>query len=131
MKILKSLNKFLLLLVFILFFNLSSLSNEPVDIWSIENNIEEFLVWKEKRKNVPIIQQLKIKTETTSENEVKNAIKKFEKGIPIDAVLSELATKISNKFLHNAYIALKDQNSEKYSEIKYWIKKLYGIDLDD
>ena len=97
----------------------------------IENNIEEFLVWKEKRKNVPIIQQLKIKTETTSENEVKNAIKKFEKGIPIDAVLSELATKISNKFLHNAYIALKDQNSEKYSEIKYWIKKLYGIDLDD
>ena len=45
----------------------------------IENNIEEFLVWKEKRKNVPIIQQLKIKTETTSENEVKNAIKVFKK----------------------------------------------------
>ena len=43
----------------------------------------------------------------------------------------ELANKISNKFLHNAYVALNDQNSEKYSEIRYWIKKLYGIELDD
>ena len=41
MKILKSLNRFFLLLVFVLFFNLSSFSNEPVDIWNLDNNIED------------------------------------------------------------------------------------------
>ena len=43
----------------------------------------------------------------------------------------ELFPKISNKFLHNAYVALNDQSSEKYPEIRFWIKKLYGIELDD
>ena len=65
------------------------------------------------------------------ENEVKNAIRKVENGASVEDVLSELANKISNKFLHNAYVALNDQNSEKYSEIRFWIKKLYGIELDD
>ena len=41
MKILKSLNRIFLLLVFVLFFNLSSFSNEPVDIWNLDNNIED------------------------------------------------------------------------------------------
>ena len=41
MKILKSLNRIVLLLVFVLFFNLSSFSNEPVDIWNLDNNIED------------------------------------------------------------------------------------------
>ena len=41
MKILKSLNRINLLLVFVLFFNLSSFSNEPVDIWNLDNNIED------------------------------------------------------------------------------------------
>ena len=41
MKILKSLNRIILLLVFVLFFNLSSFSNEPVDIWNLDNNIED------------------------------------------------------------------------------------------
>ncbi len=41
MKILKSLNRFFLLLIFIIFFNVSSFSNEPIDIWNLENNIEE------------------------------------------------------------------------------------------
>ena len=38
MKILKSSNSFFLQLVFISFFNVSSFSNEPVDIWNLENN---------------------------------------------------------------------------------------------
>ena len=41
MKILKLLNRIFLLLVFVLFFNLSSFSNEPVDIWNLDNNIED------------------------------------------------------------------------------------------
>ena len=41
MKILKSLNRIFLLLVFVLFFNVSSFSNEPVDIWNLDNNIED------------------------------------------------------------------------------------------
>ena len=53
---------------------------------------------------------------------VKNAIRKIENNTPVEDVLSELAHKISNKFLHNAYVALNDQSSEKYSEIKVWIK---------
>ena len=88
----------------------------------IENNIEEFFIWKEKRKIVPVIQQLKSRSEQAIEIEVKNAIRKIENGTPVNVVLSELANKISNKFLHNAYVTLNDQNSEKYSEIRYWIK---------
>ena len=97
----------------------------------IENNIEEFFIWKEKRKIAPIIQQLKNRSEKANESEVKNAIKKVENGMSVEDVLSELANKISNKFLHNAYVALNDQNSEKHSETRFWIKKLYGIELDD
>ena len=97
----------------------------------IEENIAEFFIWKEKRKIVPIIQQLKSRSDQAVKSEVKNAIKKIENGTPVENVLSELANKISNKFLHNAYVTLNDQNSEKYSEIRYWIKKLYGIELDD
>ena len=41
MKILKSLNRIFLLLSFVLLFNLSSFSNEPVDIWNLDNNIED------------------------------------------------------------------------------------------
>ena len=41
MKILKSLNRIFLLLVFVLFFNASSFSNEPVDIWNLDNNIKD------------------------------------------------------------------------------------------
>ena len=78
----------------------------------IENNIEEFFIWKEKRKIAPIIQQLKNRSEKANESEVKNAIKKVENGMSVEDVLSELANKISNKFLHNAYVALNDQNSE-------------------
>ena len=97
----------------------------------IESSIQEFFIWKEKRKIVPIIQQLKSRSEEAVGNEVKSAIRKVENGAPVEDVLSELANKISNKFLHNAYVALNDQNSEKYSEIRFWIKKLYGIELDD
>ena len=41
MKILKSLNRIFLLLSFVLLFNISSFSNEPVDIWNLDNNIED------------------------------------------------------------------------------------------
>ena len=41
MKILKSLNSIFLLLFFVSLFNVSSFSNEPVDIWNLDNNIEE------------------------------------------------------------------------------------------
>ena len=41
MKILKSLNRIFLLLVFVLFFNVSSFSNESVDIWSLDNNTKD------------------------------------------------------------------------------------------
>ena len=41
MKILKSLNRIFLLLVFVLFFNASSFSNEPVDIWNLDNNTKD------------------------------------------------------------------------------------------
>ena len=41
MKILKLLSRFFLSLIFILFFNINSFSNEPVDIWNLENNIED------------------------------------------------------------------------------------------
>ena len=97
----------------------------------IDTNLEEFFVWKEKRKSVPIIQQLKNKSNTLKEIEVKNALKKIEKGASIENVLSELANKLSNKFLHNAYVTLNNHDAKKYTEIKSWIKKLYGINLDD
>ena len=41
MKILKSLNRIFLLLVFVLFFNASSFSNEPIDIWNLDNNTKD------------------------------------------------------------------------------------------
>ena len=41
MKILKSLNRIFLLLVFVLFSNVSSFSNEPVDIWNLDNNAKD------------------------------------------------------------------------------------------
>ena len=41
MKILKSLNRIFLLLVFALSLNITSFSNEPVDIWNLDNNIED------------------------------------------------------------------------------------------
>ena len=41
MKILKSLNRIFLLLVFVLFLNESSFSNEPVDIWNLDNNTKD------------------------------------------------------------------------------------------
>ena len=77
------------------------------------------------------MRQLRSRSKQVIENEVKNAIRKIENDTPVEDVLSELAHKISNKFLHNAYVALNDQSSEKFSEIKFWIKKLYGIELDD
>ena len=41
MKILKSLNRIFFLLVFVLFFNVSSFSNEPVDIWNLDDNTKD------------------------------------------------------------------------------------------
>ena len=41
MKILKSLNRIFLLLVFVLFSNASSFSNEPVDIWNLDKNTKD------------------------------------------------------------------------------------------
>ena len=41
MKILKLLNRILLLLVSVLFFNAISFSNEPVDIWNLDNNTKD------------------------------------------------------------------------------------------
>ena len=74
---------------------------------------------------------MKSRSNQAIQSDIKNAIRKVENGTPVEDVLSELANKISNKFLHNAYVTLNDQNSEKYSEIRHWIKKLYGIELDD
>ena len=74
---------------------------------------------------------MKLAYDQAIKSEVKHAIKKVENGTPVEDVLSELANKISNKFLRNAYVALNDQSSEKHSEVRFWIKKLYGIELDD
>ena len=64
----------------------------------IESNIEEFFIWKEKRKIVPIIQQLKSRSEEAIGNEVKSAIRKVENGTPVEDVLSELAIRFRISF---------------------------------
>ena len=121
MKILKSLNKIFLLLFFVLLFNVSSFSNEPVDIWNLDNNIEE----NPDLDAQPLEQDEIIINETISKNKNDNDILNFENLENPKTTLVGLYDPQENNLTIDMW---------KYSDsdqVKNLIKKIEQINLSD
>ena len=121
MKILKSLNSIFLLLFFVSLFNVSSFSNEPVDIWNLDNNIEE----NPDLDAQPLEQDEIIINETISKNKNDNDILNFENLENPKTTLVGLYDPQENNLTIDMW---------KYSnpdQVKNLIKKIEQINLSD
>lgn len=66
----------------------------------IEERVDGFLTWLDSRATVPVIRALRDSAERHRRHEVEHALKLLAKGEPAEAVIDQLAQRLTNKLLH-------------------------------
>lgn len=72
----------------------------------IETRVRDFESWLKSRAAVPVIQGLRERAEALRAAEVERARRLLARGEPPEAVLEQLATALTNKFLHSPVTAV-------------------------
>lgn len=92
----------------------------------IEKGVYEFYQALEKRAVVPIIKSIQDVGERFQRIELEKAGRRIAKGEDPMAVLSHMATALSNKFMHAPICALQNSSSENLEEFKKIISTIYS-----
>lgn len=91
----------------------------------IQHHTQEFMSWIAARNTVPVIQQLRAKADQYRQGELERAQKRLAKGEDPAAVLSALASGLTNKFLHHPLSALNRATGAEREALADALDKLY------
>ena len=88
--------------------------------------VEHFVGWLENRQSVPLIRALRDSAERSRRHEVEQALRRLARGEAPEAVVEQLAQRLTNKFLHAPTQALGQVDSGR-AEMHTTVRRLFGL----
>lgn len=92
----------------------------------VEEKVKEYLAWQETRKAVPLIRHLREQAEQTRQQILNKAIKRLNKGTPIEEVLTRLSHELTNSLIHPPTRAL-NKDSQRQPQLTTLISHIYQL----
>ncbi len=93
----------------------------------IDNQVEHFLAWLRTQDAVPVIRAIREKAEIESEYLLEKARKQLEQGLPVEAVLNDLARTLTNKLLHEPSRQLRQSGFDTDNNLIEAARSLFNI----
>jgi len=93
----------------------------------IDNQVEHFLAWLRTQDAVPVIRAIREKAELESEYLLDKAKKQLEQGLPVEAVLNDLARTLTNKILHEPSRQLRQSGFDTDNNLIEAARSLFNI----
>jgi glutamyl-tRNA reductase len=92
----------------------------------IETSVESFMRWVQERRLVPTIRELQEKGQALAHFELEHARRMLAKGESADAVLEQLAHRLTNKFMHGPLSALHQSSPENRDTLLKLLPQLFS-----
>jgi len=106
--------------------NLESRKNAAVEAEKIvDEQTLQFMHWFQNLQSIPTIRQLRDRTSSVTENELRNAKKRLKAGEDPNTVLEHFAYALSQKFMHNPTESLRQKHDEALLSAT---RELFGLD---
>jgi glutamyl-tRNA reductase len=93
----------------------------------IDNQVEHFIAWLRTQDAVPVIRAIREKAELESEQLLEKAKKQLEQGLPVEAVLNDLARTLTNKLLHEPSRQLRQSGFDTDNNLIEAARSLFNI----
>lgn len=93
----------------------------------IETRVQGFMQWMERRRNVPMIVQLREAAEHMRTDELERAQQLLATGHDPTQVLEQLAHRLTNKFMHRPLISLNETLGPERDELLHWVGHLFPL----
>tara|TARA_R110001606_G_scaffold346892_4_gene496026 strand:+ start:54110 stop:55369 length:1260 start_codon:yes stop_codon:yes gene_type:complete len=93
----------------------------------IDNQVEHFLAWLRTQDAVPVIRAIREKAELESEHLLEKAKKQLEQGLPVEAILNDLARTLTNKLLHEPSRQLRQSGFDTDNNLIEAARSLFNI----
>ena len=84
----------------------------------IASRLVEFLDWHARRAHVPVIQAFRDSAHQLREQELELARKRLLRGDAADQVLEQMATRLTNKFLHGPLAAMNKAEQQEREQLQ-------------
>ncbi|VWX57966.1 glutamyl tRNA reductase [Burkholderiales bacterium 8X] len=91
----------------------------------IDAGVQSFMHWLDKRRAVPLIQQLHAQTDEWRQAELARARRMLAKGEPVEAVLDAMSRALTQKMLHGAMAELHAGDAESREHTAQAISRLF------
>ena len=94
----------------------------------IETRVQGFMHWMERRRNVPVIMQLRDAADQLRAEELERARHLLQTGHEPAQVLEQLAHRLTNKFMHRPLTSLNESIGPERDELIGWVSHLFPLD---
>jgi len=94
----------------------------------IETRVQNFMHWLDRRQAVPLIRDLRESSEQLRREELARAQRLLASGHDAAAVLDQLASRLTNKFMHRPLTRLHEASSAEREQLLTWVAHLFPLD---
>ena len=91
----------------------------------VETGVQNFQHWMEKRKAIPLIQELNWQADAWRQNELARAKKSIAKGDPVDEVLDALSRGLVKKLMHGVMAGIHESPGEHRKQLMSTVESLF------
>ena len=93
----------------------------------IDNQVEHFRAWLRTQDAVPVIRAIRERAESESDYLLEKAKKQLEHGLPVEAVLDDLARTLTKKLLHEPSRQLRQSGFDTDNNLIEAARSLFNI----
>lgn len=93
----------------------------------IDNQVEHFIAWLRTQDAVPVIRAIRERAESESDYLLEKAKKQLEHGLPVEAVLDDLARTLTKKLLHEPSRQLRQSGFDTDNNLIEAARSLFNI----
>jgi glutamyl-tRNA reductase len=91
----------------------------------IDEGVEKFMAWLERRSHVPLIQELNLQADAWRQTELTRARKRIEKGQSVDSVLESLSMALMKKMLNGPLRELNHPDSAQREKALHAVRHIF------
>ncbi|HCA77945.1 glutamyl-tRNA reductase [Alteromonas alba] len=97
----------------------------------IQQQVMSYLQWQQSRQTVDLVKQYRDRGNLQRQELVDKALKQLQEGKAAEAVVEELAYKLTNNLLHAPTRALRDASTQVDQRTTKWLSRVFELDSDE
>ena len=97
----------------------------------IQQQVMSYLQWQQSRQTVDLVKQYRDRGNLQRQELVDKALKQLQEGKAAEAVVEELAYKLTNNLLYAPTRALRDASTQVDQRTTKWLSRVFELDSDE